>query len=151
MNVKTHVFKKELQEYVPTQIEDRLRIETIIYVELSIVDHNNNLINAYDFARLPKDLFFSQPDKIMSPEEMATKRIIDIAATLQCPSNNWQEEKEACLRCARRMSAKLDQTESRVRLSLFCSLLSFMTTPIIQGLFRYMRQWTLTVDIPRYE
>ncbi|KAF9330659.1 SPT3 Dosage dependent suppressor of Ty-induced promoter mutations-like protein [Linnemannia elongata] len=114
LNVKTHVFKKELQEYVPTQIEDRLRIETIIYVELSIVDHNNNLINAYDFARLPKDLFFSQPDKIMSPEEMATKRIIDIAATLQCPSNNWQEEKEACLRCARRMSAKLDQTESRI-------------------------------------
>ncbi|KAF9154666.1 SPT3 Dosage dependent suppressor of Ty-induced promoter mutations-like protein [Linnemannia schmuckeri] len=114
LNVKTHVFKKELQEYVPTQIEDRLRIETIIYVELSIVDHNNNLINAYDFARLPKDLFFSQPDKIMSSEEMATKRIIDIAATLQCPSNNWQEEKEACLRCARRMSAKLDQTESRI-------------------------------------
>ncbi|KAG0295291.1 SPT3 Dosage dependent suppressor of Ty-induced promoter mutations-like protein [Linnemannia gamsii] len=114
LNVKTHVFKKELQEYVPTQIEDRLRIETIIYVELSIVDHNNDLINAYDFARLPKDLFSSQPDKIMSPEEMATKRIIDIAATLQCPSNNWQEEKEACLRCARRMSAKLDQTESRI-------------------------------------
>ncbi|KAG0377246.1 SPT3 Dosage dependent suppressor of Ty-induced promoter mutations-like protein [Mortierella sp. AD032] len=114
LNVKTHVFKKELQEYVPTQIEDRLRIETIIYVELSIVDHNNNLINAYDFARLPKDLFFSQPDKIMSQEEMSTKRIIDIAATLQCPSNNWQEEKEACLRCARRMSAKLDQTESRI-------------------------------------
>ncbi|KAF9931356.1 SPT3 Dosage dependent suppressor of Ty-induced promoter mutations-like protein [Linnemannia zychae] len=114
LNVKTHVFKKELQEYIPTQIEDRLRIETIIYVELSIVDHNNNLVNAYDFARLPKDLFFSQPDKVMSPEEMATKRIIDIAATLQCPSNNWQEEKEACLRCARRMSAKLDQTESRI-------------------------------------
>ncbi|KAG0308709.1 SPT3 Dosage dependent suppressor of Ty-induced promoter mutations-like protein [Linnemannia gamsii] len=114
LNVKTHVFKKELQEYVPTQIEDRLRIETIIYVELSIVDHNNNIINAYDFARLPKDLFFSSPDKIMSAEEMATKRIIDIAATLQCPSNNWQEEKEACLRCARRMSAKLDQTESRI-------------------------------------
>ncbi|KAF9127881.1 SPT3 Dosage dependent suppressor of Ty-induced promoter mutations-like protein, partial [Mortierella sp. 14UC] len=114
LNVKTHVFKKELQEYVPTQIEDRLRIETIIYVELSIVDHNNNIINAYDFARLPKELFFSQPDKIMSQEEMATKRIVDIAATLQCPSNNWQEEKEACLRCARRMSAKLDQTESRI-------------------------------------
>ncbi|KAG0203773.1 SPT3 Dosage dependent suppressor of Ty-induced promoter mutations-like protein [Mortierella sp. NVP41] len=114
LNVKTHVFKKELQEYVPTQIEDRLRIETIIYVELSIVDHNNNLVNAFDFARLPKDLFFSQPDKVMSAEEMATKRIIDIAATLQCPSNNWQEEKEACLRCARRMSAKLDQTETRI-------------------------------------
>ncbi|KAF9090987.1 hypothetical protein BGX23_005577, partial [Mortierella sp. AD031] len=106
--------QKELQEYVPTQIEDRLRIETIIYVELSIVDHNNNLVNAFDFARLPKDLFFSQPDKVMSAEEMATKRIIDIAATLQCPSNNWQEEKEACLRCARRMSAKLDQTETRI-------------------------------------
>jgi hypothetical protein len=122
LNVKTHVFKKELQEYVPTQIEDRLRIETIIYVELSIVDHNNNIINAYDFARLPKDLFFSSPDKIMSAEEMATKRIIDIAATLQCPSNNWQEEKEACLRCARRMSAKLDQTESRVCITYIFSL-----------------------------
>ncbi|KAF9366174.1 SPT3 Dosage dependent suppressor of Ty-induced promoter mutations-like protein [Mortierella sp. NVP85] len=114
LNVKTHVFKKELQEYVPTQIEDRLRIETIIYVELSIVDQNNALVNAYDYARLPKDLFFSQPDKVMSPEEMATKRIIDISATLQCPSNNWQEEKEACLRCARRMSTKLDQTETRI-------------------------------------
>ncbi|KAF9965499.1 SPT3 Dosage dependent suppressor of Ty-induced promoter mutations-like protein [Mortierella alpina] len=114
LNVKTHVFKKELQEYVPTQIEDRLRIETIIYVELSIVDHNNNLVSIYDYARLPKDLFFSQPDKVMSPEEMATKRIVDIAAVLQCPSNNWQEEKEACLRCARRMSTKMDQTESRI-------------------------------------
>ncbi|CAO3568030.1 unnamed protein product [Mortierella alpina] len=50
----------------------------------------------------------------MSPEEMATKRIVDIAAVLQCPSNNWQEEKEACLRCARRMSTKMDQTESRI-------------------------------------
>ncbi|KAF9105424.1 SPT3 Dosage dependent suppressor of Ty-induced promoter mutations-like protein [Mortierella sp. AM989] len=106
--------QKELQEYVPTQIEDRLRIETIIYVELSIVDQNNSLVNIYDYARLPKELFFSQPDKTMSPEEMGTKRIIDIAATLQCPSNNWQEEKEACLRCARRMSTKLDQTESRI-------------------------------------
>lgn len=114
LNVKTHVFKKELQEYVPTQIEDRLRIETIIYVELSIVDQNNALVNAYDYARLPKDLFFSQPDKVMSTEEMATKRIVDISATLQCPSNNWQEENEACLRCARRMSTKLDQTETRV-------------------------------------
>ncbi|KAF9557404.1 SPT3 Dosage dependent suppressor of Ty-induced promoter mutations-like protein [Mortierella alpina] len=114
LNVKTHVFKKELQEYVPTQIEDRLRIETIIYVELSIVDHNNNLVSIYDYARLPKDLFFLQPDKVMSPEEMATKRIVDIAAVLQCPSNNWQEEKEACLRCARRMSTKMDQTESRI-------------------------------------
>ncbi|KAG0197281.1 SPT3 Dosage dependent suppressor of Ty-induced promoter mutations-like protein [Mortierella sp. GBA30] len=114
LNVKTHVFKKELQEYIPTQIEDRLRIETIIYVELSIVDQNNNLVNAYDYARLPKDLFFSQPDKVMSPEEMATKRIVDVAAVLQCPSNGWQEEKEACLRCARRMSTKLDQTESRI-------------------------------------
>ncbi|KAF9177472.1 SPT3 Dosage dependent suppressor of Ty-induced promoter mutations-like protein [Haplosporangium sp. Z 767] len=114
LNVKTHVFKKELQEYVPTQIEDRLRIETIIYVELSIVDHNNALVNAYDYARLPKDLFFSQPDKIMSLQEMTTKRIIDVAATLQCPSNGWQEEKEACLRCARRMSGKLDQAESRI-------------------------------------
>ncbi|KAF9936234.1 SPT3 Dosage dependent suppressor of Ty-induced promoter mutations-like protein, partial [Modicella reniformis] len=114
LNVKTHVFKKELQEYVPTQIEDRLRIETIIYVELSVVDQNNALVNAYDYARLPKELFFSQPDKVMSPEEMATKRILDISATLQCPSNNWQEEKEACLRCARRMSTKLDQTESRI-------------------------------------
>ncbi|KAI8347302.1 hypothetical protein B0O80DRAFT_465978 [Mortierella sp. GBAus27b] len=114
LNVKTHVFKKELQEYVPTQIEDRLRIETIIYVELSIVDQNNSLVNVYDYARLPKNLFFSQPDKVMSPDEMATKRIVDISATLQCPSNNWQEEKEACLRCARRMSAKLDQTETRI-------------------------------------
>ncbi|KAG0257077.1 SPT3 Dosage dependent suppressor of Ty-induced promoter mutations-like protein, partial [Mortierella polycephala] len=114
LNVKTHVFKKELQEYVPTQIEDRLRIETIIYVELSIVDHNNALVNAYDYARLPKDLFFSQPDKVMSPQEMTTKRIVDVAATLQCPSNGWQEEKEACLRCARRMSGKLDQAESRI-------------------------------------
>ncbi|KAF9926488.1 SPT3 Dosage dependent suppressor of Ty-induced promoter mutations-like protein [Mortierella alpina] len=114
LNVKTHVFKKELQEYVPTQIEDRLRIETIIYVELSIVDHNNNLVSIYDYARLPKDLFFSQPDKVMAAEEMATKRIVDIAAVLQCPSNNWQEEKEACLRCARRMSTKMDQTESRI-------------------------------------
>ncbi|KAI1303228.1 SPT3 Dosage dependent suppressor of Ty-induced promoter mutations-like protein [Mortierella claussenii] len=114
LNVKTHVFKKELQEYIPTQIEDRLRIETIIYVELSIVDHNNALVNAYDYARLPKDLFFTQPDKVMSPEEMSTKRILDISATLQCPSNGWQEEKEACLRCARRMSTKTDQTESRI-------------------------------------
>ncbi|KAG0299398.1 SPT3 Dosage dependent suppressor of Ty-induced promoter mutations-like protein [Dissophora globulifera] len=114
LNVKTHVFKKELQEYIPTQIEDRLRIETIIYVELSIVDQSNALVNAYDYARLPKELFFSQPDKVMAPEEMATKRIIDIAATLQCPSKGWKEEKEACLRCARRMSTKLDQTESRI-------------------------------------
>ncbi|KFH67008.1 hypothetical protein MVEG_07532 [Podila verticillata NRRL 6337] len=115
LNVKTHVFKKELQEYIPTQIEDRLRIETIIYVELSIVDQvTGALANTYDYVRLPKDLFLTQADKVMSSEEMATKRILNIAATLQCPSNGWQEEKEACLRCARRMSAKSDATESRI-------------------------------------
>ncbi|KAF9312067.1 SPT3 Dosage dependent suppressor of Ty-induced promoter mutations-like protein [Podila horticola] len=115
LNVKTHVFKKELQEYIPTQIEDRLRIETIIYVELSIIDQATGaLANTYDYVRLPKDLFLTQADKVMSAEEMATKRILNIAATLQCPSNGWQEEKEACLRCARRMSAKSDATESRI-------------------------------------
>ncbi|KAF9584156.1 SPT3 Dosage dependent suppressor of Ty-induced promoter mutations-like protein [Lunasporangiospora selenospora] len=115
LNVKTHVFKKELQEYIPTQIEDRLRIETIIYVELSIVDQATGaLVLSYDYARLPKDLFFTRADKVMSAEEMSSKRILNVEATLQCPSNGWQEEKEACLRCARRMSAKLDQTESRI-------------------------------------
>ncbi|KAG0045509.1 SPT3 Dosage dependent suppressor of Ty-induced promoter mutations-like protein [Gryganskiella cystojenkinii] len=115
LNVKTHVFKKELQEYVPTQVEDRLRIETIIYVELSIVSQTDgSLVKTFDYARLPKNLFFTQADKIMSEAEMATKNILDITATLQCPSNQWQEETEACLRCAKRMSAKLEQTESRI-------------------------------------
>jgi len=115
LNVKTHVFKKELQEYVPTQIEDRLRIETIIYVELSIVSQEDgSVLKTYDYARLPKDLFFTQADKVMSEEEMATKNILNLSTILQCPSNNWQEETEACLRCAKRMSAKLEQTESRV-------------------------------------
>ncbi|GJJ78221.1 hypothetical protein EMPS_10580 [Entomortierella parvispora] len=115
LNVKTHVFKKELQEYIPTQIEDRLRIETIIYVELSIVDQATGaVVNSYDFVRLPKDLFLTQADKLMSAEELATKSVLNVQATLQCPSNGWQEEKEACLRCARRMSTKLDQSESRI-------------------------------------
>ncbi|KAG0215936.1 SPT3 Dosage dependent suppressor of Ty-induced promoter mutations-like protein [Mortierella sp. GBA30] len=115
LNIKTHVFKKELQEYVPTQIEDRLRIETIIYAELSIVNAEDGaLVNNYDFLRVPKDLFFSQPDKIMSAEDMASKRILSVTAALQCPSNNWQEEKETCIRCARRMSSKLEQAESRI-------------------------------------
>ncbi|KAF9430279.1 SPT3 Dosage dependent suppressor of Ty-induced promoter mutations-like protein [Podila epigama] len=115
LNVKTHVFKKELQEYIPTQIEDRLRIETIIYVELSIIDQTTGeLANVYDYLRLPKALFLTQADKVMSAQEMDTKRILNIAATLQCPSNGWKEETEACLRCARRMSAKSDVTESRI-------------------------------------
>ncbi|KAH7057805.1 hypothetical protein BKA57DRAFT_447769 [Linnemannia elongata] len=115
LNVKTHVFKKELQEYVPTQLDDRLRIETIIYVELSIVDQvDGSLVRNYDYVRLPKELFFTQPDKEMTAEEMASKRILNVEASLQCPSNNWQVETEACVRCARRMSAKLEQNESRI-------------------------------------
>ncbi|KAF9137588.1 SPT3 Dosage dependent suppressor of Ty-induced promoter mutations-like protein [Linnemannia schmuckeri] len=115
LNVKTHVFKKELQEYVPTQLDDRLRIETIIYVELSIVDQaDGSLVRNYDYVRLPKELFFTQPDKEMTAEEMASKRILNVDASLQCPSNNWQVETEACVRCARRMSAKLEQNESRI-------------------------------------
>ncbi|KAF9107612.1 SPT3 Dosage dependent suppressor of Ty-induced promoter mutations-like protein [Mortierella sp. GBA35] len=115
LNVKTHVFKKELQEYVPTQLDDRLRIETIIYVELSIVDQvDSSLVRNYDYVRLPKELFYNQPDKEMSAEEMASKRILNVEASLQCPSNNWQVETEACVRCARRMSAKLEQNESRI-------------------------------------
>ncbi|KAF9987762.1 SPT3 Dosage dependent suppressor of Ty-induced promoter mutations-like protein [Mortierella antarctica] len=115
LNVKTHVFKKEQQEYVPTQIEDRLRIETIIYVELSIVSIvDGDLVRNFDYLRLPKDLFFSQPDKVMSVEDLASKRILDVTASLQCPSSNWQEEKEACVRCARRMSSKLEKSESRI-------------------------------------
>ena len=123
LNVKTHVFKKELQEYVPTQLDDRLRIETIIYVELSIVDQaDSSLVRNYDYVRLPKELFYNQPDKEMSAEEMASKRILNVEASLQCPSNNWQVETEACVRCARRMSAKLEQNESRVSLSHILSL-----------------------------
>ncbi|KAF9966040.1 SPT3 Dosage dependent suppressor of Ty-induced promoter mutations-like protein [Mortierella alpina] len=115
LNVKTHVFKKEQQEYVPTQIEDRLRIETIIYVELSIVNIlDGDVVRDFDYLRIPKDLFFSQPDKIMSAGDLASKRILDVTASLQCPSSNWQEEKEACIRCARRMSSKLEQSESRI-------------------------------------
>lgn len=114
LNVKTHVFKKELQEYVPTQIEDRLRIETIIYVELSVVDQDGSTVNSFDYARMPKRLFYTQPDKLMTNQELASKRVIDIGATLHCPSNEWHEEKEACARCARRMSTKLDQDENRV-------------------------------------
>ncbi|KAG0098219.1 SPT3 Dosage dependent suppressor of Ty-induced promoter mutations-like protein [Podila epicladia] len=114
LNVKTHVFKKELQEYVPTQIEDRLRIETIIYVELSVVSQDGSIVNSFDYARMPKRLFYTQPDKLMTNQELASKRVIDIGATLHCPSNNWHEEKEACARCARRMSTKLDQDENRI-------------------------------------
>ncbi|KAF9920909.1 SPT3 Dosage dependent suppressor of Ty-induced promoter mutations-like protein [Linnemannia zychae] len=115
LNVKTHVFKKELQEYVPTQLDDRLRIETIIYVELSIVDQvDGSLVKNYDYVRLPKELFYTQPDKEMTAEEIASKRILSVAASVQCPSNNWQVETEACVRCARRMSAKLEQNESRI-------------------------------------
>ncbi|KAF9405648.1 hypothetical protein BGZ94_003429 [Podila epigama] len=114
LNVKTHVFKKELQEYVPTQIEDRLRIETIIYVELSIVDKDGNNAHSFDYARMPKHLFYTQPDKVMTNQELASKRVIDIAASLHCPSNDWHEEKEACARCARRMSTKLNQDENRI-------------------------------------
>ncbi|KAF9310078.1 SPT3 Dosage dependent suppressor of Ty-induced promoter mutations-like protein [Podila horticola] len=114
LNVKTHVFKKELQEYVPTQIEDRLRIETIIYVELSVVDQDGSTVNSFDYARMPKRLFYTQPDKLMTNQELASKRVIDIGATLHCPSNEWHEEKEACARCARRMSTKLDQDENRI-------------------------------------
>ncbi len=110
-----HVFKKEQQEYVPTMIADRLRIETIIYVELSIVNiMDGDVVRNFDYIRLPKDLFFSQPDKVMSADDLASKRILDVTASLQCPSSNWQEEREACVRCARRMSSKLDQAESRV-------------------------------------
>ncbi|KAG0331640.1 SPT3 Dosage dependent suppressor of Ty-induced promoter mutations-like protein [Podila humilis] len=114
LNVKTHVFKKELQEYVPTQIEDRLRIETIIYVELSVVDQEGSTVHSFDYARMPKRLFYTQPDKLMNAQELVSKRVIDIGATLHCPSNDWREEKEACARCARRMSTKLNQDENRI-------------------------------------
>ncbi|KAF8940246.1 SPT3 Dosage dependent suppressor of Ty-induced promoter mutations-like protein [Dissophora ornata] len=107
--------EKELQEYVPTRSEDRLRIETIVYAELSIVKQSDSsLVKIYDYVRLPKELFQAQPDKVMSPEVMASKRILNVNASVQCPSNNWKEEREACVRCARRMSAKLDENESRI-------------------------------------
>ncbi|KAI7829619.1 hypothetical protein BC939DRAFT_441255 [Gamsiella multidivaricata] len=115
LDVKTHVFKKELQEYVPTRSEERLRIETIIYVELSIVNRADSmLVKNYDYIRFPKDLFCTLPDKVMSPNDMASKRILNVGVSVLCPSNIWQVEKEACVRCARRMSTKLEENESRV-------------------------------------
>ncbi|KAF9361079.1 SPT3 Dosage dependent suppressor of Ty-induced promoter mutations-like protein [Mortierella sp. AD094] len=115
LEVKTHVFKKELQEYVPTRSEDHLRIETIIYVELSIVTQNEGtVVKNYDYVRLPKELFFNMPDKVMTQEEVASKRILDVNTLVQSPSNGWRVEEEACMRCARRMSAKLEENESRI-------------------------------------
>ncbi|KAF9110683.1 SPT3 Dosage dependent suppressor of Ty-induced promoter mutations-like protein [Mortierella sp. AM989] len=115
LDVKTHVFKKELQEYVPTRSEDRLRIETIIYVELSIVTQNEGtLVKNYDYIRLPKELFLNLPDKVMKHEDLASKRILGVKASIQSPSNGWKVEEETCMRCARRMSAKLEENESRI-------------------------------------
>ncbi|KAF9208763.1 SPT3 Dosage dependent suppressor of Ty-induced promoter mutations-like protein [Haplosporangium sp. Z 27] len=115
LDVKTHVFKKELQEYVPTRSEDHLRIETIIYVDLSIVTQNEGtVVRNYDYARLPKELLFNLPDKIMTQEEMASKNILDVKASVLSPSNGWRVEEETCMRCARRMSAKLEENESRI-------------------------------------
>ncbi|KAF9185998.1 SPT3 Dosage dependent suppressor of Ty-induced promoter mutations-like protein [Haplosporangium sp. Z 767] len=115
LNVKTHVFKKELQEYVPTQVDDRIRIETIIYVELSIIDaQNGSLIRSYDYVRLSNGLFVTVPDKVMSSKDMGSKRILDVDVSVHCPTDNWREEKEACARCVRRMSTKLQQDEKRI-------------------------------------
>ncbi|KAF9585520.1 SPT3 Dosage dependent suppressor of Ty-induced promoter mutations-like protein, partial [Lunasporangiospora selenospora] len=117
LNVRTNVFKKELQEYVPVQEGERLRIETIIYAELSLVDSTaaeGSVVKGYDFVRLPKELFYTAPDKLISNEDLATKKILDVSTSLMCPSNNWEVEKETCVRCARRMSSKLDEAESRI-------------------------------------
>jgi hypothetical protein len=115
LDVKTHVFKKELQEYIPTQGDDRHRIETIIYVDLSVVKQDDgSLAKMYDYVCLPKEVLFTLPDKVMPPEVMASKRILDIDVILKSPSNDWRIEKEACARCVRRMSAKLEQDEVRV-------------------------------------
>ncbi|KAF9174974.1 SPT3 Dosage dependent suppressor of Ty-induced promoter mutations-like protein [Mortierella sp. AD011] len=115
LDVKTHVFKKELQEYIPTRSEDHLRIETIIYVELSIVTQKEGtVVKNYDYVRLPRKLFFNMPDKVMAQEDVASKRIFDVSVSVQSPSNGWRVEEEACMRCSRRMSAKLDENESRI-------------------------------------
>ncbi|KAF9435313.1 SPT3 Dosage dependent suppressor of Ty-induced promoter mutations-like protein [Entomortierella beljakovae] len=115
LDVKTHVFKKEQQEYVPTRSEDRLRIETIIYVELSVVKQDDgSMVRNYDYVRFPKELFFNLPDKVMTQEVVASKRVLDVKAYVQSPSNDWRVEDEACMRCARRMSTKLDENESRI-------------------------------------
>ncbi|KAF9984910.1 SPT3 Dosage dependent suppressor of Ty-induced promoter mutations-like protein [Modicella reniformis] len=115
LDAKTHVFKKELQEYVPTRNDDRIRIETIIYVELSIVKQDDgSLDKTYDYLCLPKHLFYNLPDKVMLPEIVASKRVLNVDVNLQCPSNDWRIEKEACVRCARRMSGKMQQNESRI-------------------------------------
>ncbi|KAI8351701.1 hypothetical protein B0O80DRAFT_500062 [Mortierella sp. GBAus27b] len=115
LDVKTHVFKKELQEYIPTQGDDRHRIETIIYIDLSVVKQDDgSLAKMYDYVCLPKEVLFTLPDKVMPPEVMASKRILDINVILKSPSNDWRIEKEACARCVRRMSAKLEQDEVRI-------------------------------------
>ncbi|KAG0267608.1 SPT3 Dosage dependent suppressor of Ty-induced promoter mutations-like protein [Mortierella polycephala] len=115
LNVKTHVFKKELQEYVPIQANNRIRIETIIYVELSIVDaQDGSLIRSYDYVRMSNRLFATVPDKVMSSNDMESKCILDVDVSVHCPTGNWREEKEACARCVHRMSTKLEQDEKRI-------------------------------------
>lgn len=117
--MKTHVFKKELQEYVPTQCDDRHRIETIIYVELSIVKQDDDsLAKMYDYVCFSKEMLSSLPDKVMPADVVASKRILNVDVNLKSPSNDWRIEKEACARCVRRMSAKLEQDEIRVSSSL---------------------------------
>ncbi|KAF9901433.1 SPT3 Dosage dependent suppressor of Ty-induced promoter mutations-like protein [Lobosporangium transversale] len=115
LNVKTHVFKKEQQEYVPTRSDERLRIETIVYAEISIVDQEKgSMVRQYDYLRLPRNLFLALPEKIMYPQDMASKRILSVSAAVMCPSNDWKVEEEACVRCSRRMSAKLEENECRI-------------------------------------
>lgn len=113
--MKTHVFKKELQEYLPTQNGDRHRIETIIYVDLSVArQDDNSLVKMYDYVCVSKDVLFSLPDKVMPLDVLASKRILNVDINLKSPSNDWRIEKEACARCIRRMSTKLEQDEVRV-------------------------------------
>ncbi|KAK3824687.1 MAG: hypothetical protein J3Q66DRAFT_435926 [Benniella sp.] len=115
LDVKTHVFKKEMQEYLLTQNGDRHRIETIIYVDLSIAKQDDDsLIKMYDYVCISKDLLFSLPDKVIPLDVMASKRILNVDVNLKSPSNDWRIEQEACARCIRRMSTKLDQDEVRI-------------------------------------
>ncbi|KAG0282262.1 hypothetical protein BGZ96_000651 [Linnemannia gamsii] len=107
-DVKAYTFRKKSRHYVAVKQGNALRIEPIIYLKTSILDHQQDVVRNWDYLRFSPHRFRDNalPKKKLTAEEMRTARILDVDISLISPNNKNRLIEDSCPACVMRMDGE---------------------------------------------
>ncbi|KAF9148097.1 hypothetical protein BG015_010208 [Linnemannia schmuckeri] len=107
-DVKAYTFRKKSRHYVAVKQGNALRIEPIIYLKTSILDHQQDVVRNWDYLRFSPHRFRDNalPKKKLTAEEMRSARILDVDISLISPNNKNRLIEDSCPACVMRMDGE---------------------------------------------